>query len=124
MSFDFLASNSETDGSFSPLTVEEVIDCMTLRWGVTYDLRLLVKGKRIYLQVMWRYLEQQSFPLTEQEFKNHLNQLLEIINRMGQSELVRIWLRTVESRPRLGRAITLPLEMDQRMEEFILSSFQ
>ena len=110
----------ENTSSSSPLAVEEVMDCLRRRWGVTYDLKLLVKGERIYLQMMWRFLEQQSFPMDEETYKVHLNETLEIINRVGQSDLVRTWLQNVELTPRLGRAISLPLSMDQRLDEFVL----
>ena len=112
--------NSEVYSSSVPLVVEEVMDCLRRRWGVTYDLKLLVKGERVYLQMMWRFLEQQSFPMDEETYKENLNQILEIINRGGQSDFVRTWLQNVESKPRLGRAITLPLFIDERLNEFVL----
>ena len=31
-------------------------------------MRLQRRGKRMYLHVMWKHLEQQSFPLTEEEY--------------------------------------------------------
>ena len=118
-----LKSNEAKSGGFSsslPLEVDEVVECLRRRWGVTYDLRLLVKRDRIYLQMMWGFLEQQSFPMDEQTFRNHLNSILEIINRGGKSDFVRNWLENVQAKPRLGKAITLPLPMDQRMAEFVL----
>ena len=116
-------SNKLNNGSFSspiPLEVDEVVECLRRRWGVTYDLKLLIKKDKIYLQMMWGFLEQQSFPLDEETFRENLNRTLEIINRAGQSGFVRNWLENVQAKPRLGRAITLPLPMDQRMDEFVL----
>ncbi len=118
-----LQSNDFYPGSFSssiPLQVDEVVECLRRRWGVTYDLKLLVKRDRIYLQMMWGFLEQQSFPLNEEDFRENLNRTLEIINRAGQSDLVRNWLRNVQAKPRLGRAVSLSLPIDQRMDEFVL----
>ena len=116
-------SNKVNLGGFSasiPLGVDEVMGCLRRRWGVTYDLKLLIKRDRIYLQMMWGFLEQQSFPLDEETFRENLNRILEIINRSGQSDFVRNWLENVQAKPRLGRAITLPLPMDQRTSEFVL----
>ena len=116
-------SNDSNSGSFStsiPLEVDEVVGCLRKRWGVTYDLKLLIKRDRIYLQMMWGFLEQQSFPLDEETYRENLNRTLEIINRAGQSDFVRSWLKNVQAKPRLGRAITLPLPIDQRMSEFVL----
>ncbi len=120
MSSEFNSSNSGDYSSLFPLEVEEVMECLRRRWGVTYDLRLLIKRDRIYLQMMWGFMEQQSFPMDEDTFREHLNRTLEIINRGGQSDFVRNWLENVQAKPRLGKAITLPLPMDQRMDEFVL----
>ena len=120
MSFQFNPSNSESYSSSIPLEADEVMACLRRRWGVTYDLKLLIKRDRIYLQMMWGFLEQQSFPMDEETFREYLNRTLEIINRAGQSDFVRNWLENVEAKPRLGRAITLPLPMDPRMDEFVV----
>ena len=120
MSFEFNSSDSGCFSSSIPLEVEEVMECLRRRWGVTYDLRLLIKRDRLYLQMMWGFLEQQSFPMDAETFREHLSRTLEIINRGGQSDFVRDWLENVQAKPRLGKAITLALPMDQRMDEFVL----
>ena len=120
MSSEFNSSDSGGYPSSIPLEAEEVMECLRRRWGVTYDLRLLIKRDRIYLQMMWGFMEQQSFPMDEETFRDHLNRTLEIINRGGQSDFVRNWLENVQAKPRLGRAITLPLPVDPRMDEFVL----
>ena len=120
MSSEFNSSNSGRHSSSIPLEAEEVMECLRRRWGVTYDLRLLIKRDRIYLQMMWGFLEQQSFPIDEETFIENLNRTLEIINRAGQSDFVRYWLENIQAKPRLGRAITLALPRDQRMDEFVL----
>ena len=120
MSFKSNESNFDSFSSSIPLEVDEVLVCLRRRWGVTYDLKLLIKRDRIYLQMMWGFLEQQSFPMDEETFRENLNRILEIINRAGQSGFVRNWLENVQAKPRLGRAITLPLPIDQSMDEFVL----
>ena len=105
----------------SALKVNEVIALIRFRWGVTYDLQIVHRQKKIYLQMMWGYLEQQSFPLDEDEFRDHLNSVLEVVNRLGQANLVREWLSTIDQKPILGRALTLPLiGEDGRLEEFLI----
>ena len=108
----------------SPLTFNEVINCFKERWGVSYDLKLIVRKNSIYLQIMWAYLEQQSFPLDEVSYKANLNKTLEIVNRVGQAKLLRVWLQNVEGKPRLGTALTLSLEVDDRLDEFILGNLK
>ena len=120
MSLKFNEANFGSFPSPIPLEADEVMGCLRRRWGVTYDLKLLVKSDRIYLQMMWGFLEQQSFPLDEETYRENLNRNLEIINRAGQSDFVRNWLENIQAKPRLGRAITLPFPIDQRMSEFVL----
>ena len=44
----------EGDGTLSG---QEVWDLLLARWQVSYDLQLVQRRGRIYLQVMWAYLE-------------------------------------------------------------------
>ena len=111
------------DSSFliqSPLEVEEVISCFKERWGVTYDLQLIVRNKCLYIQIMWGYLEQKSFPMDEVMYKDHISQVLEIINRLGLSNVVREWLNTIGPKPRIGRALSLKLKAEVGLDEFVL----
>ena len=104
----------------NPLAVEEIIYYLVNRWGKKYDFRLFTRKNNLYFQMMWKFLEQESFPLTEAEYKSSLAEKLEILNRCGYSDEVRNWLRTVNSRPRLGRAVSLQLSINEKMKEFLL----
>ncbi len=106
--------------SHLPLGVEEVIDCLNERWGVSYDLQIVVRNKSLYLQVMWAYLEQQSFPLDEKSYKIHLLEVLEIVNRLGLAEEVRKWLASTSEKPRTGKAVSLRLDAPGLKGEFVL----
>ena len=103
-----------------PLEVEEIISYLINRWGKRYDFRLFKRQNILYFQMMWKYLEQESFPLTEQEYKNSLADKIEILNRGGYSDEVRNWFLTVNARPRLGRAVSLQLDINERMKEFLI----
>tara|TARA_B100000927_G_scaffold146173_1_gene117994 strand:+ start:317 stop:634 length:318 start_codon:yes stop_codon:yes gene_type:complete len=104
----------------NPLAVDEIIYYLVNRWGKKYDFRLFTRKNNLYFQMMWKFLEQESFPLTEEEYKTSLAEKLEILNRCGYSDEVRNWLRTVNSRPRLGRAVSLQLSINEKMKEFLL----
>ncbi len=104
-----------------PLNAEEVLALLRGRWQASYDVQLIVRRGRLYLQVMWGYLEQQSFPMSAEAYAAHLDDLVATINGLGVAEQVRHWLRTTRDRPRLGRALSLPLELPAgRSSEFIL----
>ncbi len=106
--------------SAKPLEVDEVIRLIKNRWGVTYELKMLVKGRSLYIQMMWGFLEKQSLHLSEQEYRKKLSKVLEVVNRLGQSSQVRHWLLFIEGKPRIGRALSLHLKGDWRLEEFVL----
>ena len=103
-----------------PLTVDEVIGCLQQRWQASYDLQLVVRRGRLYLQVMWAYLEQQSFPLDEAAYREHIAQVVDVVNRLAQADIARDWLSSTKDRPRLGKALSLPLEGAERLEEFLI----
>ena len=102
-----------------PLLVDEVIHYLIHRWGRKYDFRLFKRGKSIYLQMMWGFLGQESFPLSEDEYKKSIADKIEILNRCGYSEEVRAWLKKVNATPRLGRAVRLQLDLNEKMKEFL-----
>ena len=56
----------------NPLVVEEIIYYLVNRWGKKYDFRLFTRKNNLYFQMMWKFLEQESFPLTEEEYKTSL----------------------------------------------------
>ena len=103
-----------------PLTAAELLSILRERWGASYDLQLHRRAGRLYLQVMWAYLEQQSFPLTEADYLERLEQLVEQLNGIGQAEDVRNWLQTTRDKPRLGKALSFPLPDQGRLSEFLL----
>jgi hypothetical protein len=108
-------------GRGAPLSAEEVVALLRSRWQASYDVQLIVRRGRLYLQVMWGYLEQQSFPMGAQAYQQHIEELVATINGLGVADQVRLWLRTTRDRPRLGRALSLALEIPEgRRSEFLL----
>ena len=65
------------------------------------------------------FLGQESFPLSEDEYKKSMADKIEILNRCGYSEEVRQWLMNVNAKPRLGRAVSLQLNVNEKMKEFL-----
>jgi hypothetical protein len=51
-----------------------------------------------YLHIMWKHLEQQSFPLTEEEYQDQLDAVAELCSVWGVSELVRAGIQTARAR--------------------------
>ena len=103
----------------NPLLVDEVIHYLIHRWGKKYDFRLFRRGKFVYFQMMWGFIGQESFPLSEDEYKKSIADKIENVNRCGYSEEVRQWLMNVNAKPRLGRAVSLQLNVNEKMKEFL-----
>ena len=115
------APASVTLPSDAPLSSAEILQILRQRWQASYDLQLIVRRGRLYLQVMWGYLEQQSFPMTREEYGEKLDELVANLNGLGVTEQVRSWLSTTTDKPRLGKAMTLPLELPEgRASEFLI----
>ncbi len=90
------------------------------KWGCSYDIQLRrIKG-RIFVQVMWKYLEQASFPLSKQEYLEHLEAIATYLNAWGSAEQVQAFIRRTRDRPRLGKAVSIPLDLGDRTSEWIL----
>ena len=104
-----------------PLSLSEVLAVLRRRWQASYDLQLTQRRGRLYLQVMWAYLEQQSFPLSAEDYEAKLADLVGLLNGLGVAQQVRDWLNTTTDKPRLGRAMGLALELPpERASEFLL----
>jgi hypothetical protein len=116
------AAEPGSSGRFAPLRLDEVLQVLRERWHASYDLQLVQRRGRLYLQVMWAYLEQQSFPLDAEGYEAKLQELIELLNGLGVADQVRQWLTTTRDKPRLGRAMSLTLEPAEggRSSEFLL----
>ncbi len=104
-----------------PLSGAELLELLRQRWQVSYDLQLVQRRGRLYLQVMWAYLEQQSFPLSPEAYDAKLEDVAGMLNGMGVAAQVRRWLSTTSDKPRLGRAMGLALDLPpERLGEYLI----
>ncbi|ACK68214.1 conserved hypothetical protein [Rippkaea orientalis PCC 8801] len=102
------------------MTGRELHELLYSKWGRSYDIQLRrVKGK-VFCQIMWKYLEQASFPLSEQEYFEHLNTVASYLTAWGSIPQIEAFLETTRDRPRLGKAVSIPLDLGDRASEWIL----
>lgn len=73
----------------SSITAEQLRELVYEKWGRTYEVRLRKHGSRMYLQVMWKHLEQKSFPLSEEEYMLQLDAVASYLTEWGVVDLVR-----------------------------------
>ncbi len=95
---------------------------MLQKWGRSYDLQLRRTQGKLFLQVMWRYLEQASFPMESPAYLEHLDQVANYLTALGAEDQVLEFLRQTKDRPRVGKAVSVPLvvELGDRASEWML----
>jgi Domain of unknown function (DUF3067) len=102
------------------MTGKELHQLLLDKWGHSYDVQFRRTQGKIFLQVMWKYLEQASFPLTEAEYQEHLDTIANYINALGGTAQVKTFIAQTKERPRLGKAVSIPLDLGERASEWIV----
>lgn len=72
---------------------------------------------------MWKYLEQASFPRSPDEYAAHLDQIAEYLLAWGSADLVRQYIQETRERPRLGKAVSIPIDPGERGSEWFVDRF-
>ncbi|RDX95232.1 hypothetical protein CR513_22268, partial [Mucuna pruriens] len=79
------------------------------KYGRSYDVQLVKKefmGRNLYaLNVMWKYMEQRSFPLTEEEYILRLDDVADTLKCWGAVSHTQNSLAKSKERPRVGKGI-------------------
>lgn len=96
------------------------VDLATLirnKYGRSYDVQLIKKefmGRNLLaLNVMWKYMEQRSFPLTEEEYILRLDDVANTLKCWGAVSHIRNSLAKLKERPRIGKAVSIFIDMDE-----------
>ncbi len=105
------------------MTGEELHQLLLAKWGKSYDIQLRRTKGKIFVQVMWKYLEQASFPMKESEYFVHLEAIATYINGFGGVETVKNYIENTKERPRLGKAVSIPLDLGERGSEWMVEEF-
>jgi len=102
------------------MTGEDLHGLLLQKWGRSYDIQLRRTQGKIFVLVMWKYLEQASFPLTEAEYQAHLEAIATYLNAFGGTVQVQTFIEQTRDRPRLGKAVSIPLDLGERASEWIM----
>ncbi|KAL3338804.1 hypothetical protein AABB24_027766 [Solanum stoloniferum] len=102
------------DSAFSGIELAALI---RNKYGRSYDVQLIKKefmGKNLLaLNVMWKYREQRSFPLTEEEYLLRLDDVANTLKCWGAVSHIRNSLEKLKERPRIGKAVSIFIDMDE-----------
>lgn len=102
------------------MTGQELREIIVNKWGYSYDVQMKKTPTKIYLQVMWRYQEQASFPLSEAEYLAHLETVVTYLAAMGSVAQVQQFIEKTTEKPRLGKAVSILLDLGDRASEWLL----
>jgi hypothetical protein len=102
------------------MTGLELRQILLNKWGRSFDIQLRRAQGKIFVLIMWKYLEQASFPLTEDEYIAHLNAIANYLEAWGSVDYVQSFIEQTRERPRLGKAVSIPIELGDRSSEWIL----
>lgn len=102
------------------MTGEDLYQLVINKWGRSFDVQIRRVQQRIFVQIMWRFLEQASFPMSEAEYFEHLDAIANYINAWGGSDQVARFIEQTSDRPRLGKAVSIPIDLGERSSEWIL----
>lgn len=105
------------------MTGSDLHQILLNKWGRSYDIQLRRTQGKIFVQVMWKYLEQASFPLTESEYSAHLDQVASYLSAWGATAQVQRYIEQTRDRPRLGKAVSIPIDLGDRASEWLLEDF-
>ena len=90
------------------------------KWGYSYDIQLRRVQGKIFVQIMWKYLEQASFPMTEAQYQEHLDTVANYLHAWGGFEQVQRFIEQTQERPRLGKAVSIPIDLGSRASEWMV----
>uniref|UniRef100_A0A0D6R7D0 DUF3067 domain-containing protein n=1 Tax=Araucaria cunninghamii TaxID=56994 RepID=A0A0D6R7D0_ARACU len=102
------------DSAFSGI---ELATLIRNKYGRSYDVTLIKRefmGRNLLaMNVMWKYREQRSFPLTEEEYLLRLDDVANNLKCWGAVSHVRNSLAKVKERPRIGKAVSIFIDLDE-----------
>lgn len=105
----------QDDAAFSGVDLATLI---RKKYGRSYDVQLIKKefmGRNLLaLNVMWKYMEQRSFPLTEEEYILRLDDVANNLKCWGAVSHIRNSLEKLKERPRIGKAVSIFIDMDEK----------
>ena len=102
------------------MTPRDFQELLINKWGYSFDVQIRKTSTKFFFQVMWRYLEQVSFPMDEEEYLAHLKDVVLYLEAMGCLTQVQTAIEQTNERPRLGKAVSIPIDFGRRASEWLI----
>jgi hypothetical protein len=104
------------------MTGLELHELLLNKWGRSYDVQLRRVQNKLFVQVMWKYLEQVSFPMDATQYHDRLQRMADHITALQVADQVQQFILTTADRPRVGKAVNIPLVLNlgERSSEWLV----
>lgn len=112
-----LEAENKSDGKFGG---RDLLQMIIKKWGVAYDVQLRKNSPfgdasaNIYINIMWRYFGQKSFPMNEREYLEHLEAIARYITAVKKVDEFKDKVSECRKRPNayFGYAVGFSLDVD------------
>lgn len=113
--------DDDTPEPGSPMSGEELRQLVLKKWGKMYDTRIHQRRDQfnklgLYLQVMWKFVGQKSFPMTEAQYVEQLDAVAGLLTEWGVQDEVRAAIPAATKFPKMdttgANAVMIPLGVD------------
>ncbi|KAK3241813.1 hypothetical protein CYMTET_48449 [Cymbomonas tetramitiformis] len=120
-SFSDALDSLDDEKDYDVITGQELREISEEKWGRAYDIRISQRRNqlnqlRLYVQVMWKFLGQKSFPMSERKYMEQLDAVAELLTEWGVADQVRKDLLKTNKRPVVdttgGNAVSIPLDVE------------
>jgi hypothetical protein len=114
------ALQMETSKNTGKFGGRELLKLLIKKWGVAYDIQLRKNtpfgdaSSNIYINIMWRYFGQKSFPMNEREYLEHLEAIARYMTAINKVDDFKEKVAESRKRPNayFGYAVGFPLDVD------------
>jgi Domain of unknown function (DUF3067) len=72
------------------------------RFTVEYDVQPVVRHGRVYLHIMWRYYEQLSFYMDEEQWSQHMEAIADLLKKWEAVDYFQDYIRSVKKKRTYG----------------------
>jgi len=113
--------DAKTELTGEPMTGAELRALVEARWGRAYDTRILqrrnkVNQMKLYLQVMWKFLGQKSFPMSERKYMEQLDAVADLLTEWGCADQIRREIPASKTFPKMdttgANAVSFTLDVE------------
>lgn len=79
------------------------------RFTVEYDVQPVVRNDRVYIHILWRYFEQVSFYMEEEQWAEHTEAVANLLKKWNAVDYFCDYVSSVKKRPVVGISLNVPI---------------